>query len=242
MNRVFAQFEGVMSMMKTVLAGSGLALALVAAPALAKEAPRILVGSNGEIEATFSGNNCVVYYDTKGHRKSANSNCKGGQLTRADDGVAAYRREQGMEGHPGSEAPPGGFEDDNNHHYGPPEVVMDRHGRSHVLVGSSCIAYFDRDGDRDGTNDQCSHSERREADDAMESYREEQGRTEKHHSGYTFGIPVLQLRNGNYQATVSGTCTVYFNRKGGLMSALPGCTTAERANASVAVLQYRQNN
>jgi hypothetical protein len=76
----------------------------------------------------------------------------------------------------------------------------------------------------------------------MESYRKEQGLTEKHHSGYTYGIPVLQLRNGNYQATVSGTCTVYFNDKGGLMSALPDCTTGEKANASVAVLQYRRNN
>jgi len=140
------------------------------------------------------------------------------------------------------EAPPGGFGSHDSEHYGPPEVVMDRHGRSHVYVGAACIVYYDRGGDRDGTNDHCSRSDRSQADDAMESYRKEQGLKEKHHSGYTYGIPVLQLRNGKYQATVSGTCTVYFNDKGGLMSALPGCTTGEKANASVAVLQYRRSN
>jgi hypothetical protein len=38
----------------------------------------------------------------------------------------------------------------------PPELAMDRHGRSHVLVGTACIVYYDRDGDCDGTNDHCS--------------------------------------------------------------------------------------
>lgn len=228
-------------MLKPLISVSGVALACIAAPAMAQEAPRIFAGSNGEIEATFS-NNCVVYYDARGKRKSANKNCSSSQRSRADTGVASYRREQGMAGYPGSEAPPGGFGAHGGHHYGPPEVVMDRHGRAHVNVGGACVVYYDRDGDRDGTNDHCSHSERSKADDAMESYRKEQGLTEKHHSGYTFGVPVLRLRNGNYQATVSGTCTVYFNDKGGLMSALPGCDAGEKANAAIAVLQYRRNN
>lgn len=228
-------------MLKHAMTGLGLAAALWVAPALAQEAPRIFAGTNGEIEATFS-NNCVVYYDADGRRKSANDNCTRGQRSQADTGVQAYRREQGMDGYAGSEAPPGGFGGHGNRDYGPPEVVMDRHGRSHVNVGAACIVYYDRDGDRDGTNDHCSHSDRGKADDAMESYRREQGLNRTHHSGYTYGIPVLQLRNGNYQATVSGTCTVYFNDKGGLMSSLPDCTTGEKANASVAVLQYRRNN
>lgn len=228
-------------MIKHILAGSGLAMILSAAPALAQDAPRIFAGTNGEIEATFS-NNCVVYYDADGRRKSANSNCSSSQRSRADTGVAAYRREQGMNGYAGSEAPPGGFGNHGGDRYGPPEVVMDGHGRAHVNVGAACIVYYDRDGDRDGTNDHCSHSDRGKADDAMESYRKEQGLSQNHHSGYTFGIPVLQLRNGNYQATVSGTCTVYFNDRGGLLTSLPACTTGEKANAAIAVLQYRRNN
>jgi len=228
---------------RTALTASFLTTLLFAGQAQAQETPRIFAGTNGEIEATFSSNNCVVYYDARGQRERANGNCNRGQIMLADRGVEAYRREQGMEGYPGSEAPPGGFGGGNSGgNYGPPEVVMDRHGRSHVNVGGSCVVYFDRDGDRDGTNDHCSRSERRQADDAMDTYRREQGLEREHHSGYTFGIPVLQLRNGNYQATVSGTCTVYFNDRGGILTWLPDCTTAERANASVAVLQYRRNN
>lgn len=226
-------------MMKPLLTASGVVLACVAAPAVAQEAPRIFAGTNGEIEATFS-NNCVVYYDENGRRKSANKNCNSRQKSRADTGVAAYRREQGMAGYPGSEAPPGGFGSHGSHHYGPPEVVMDHHGRSHVNVGGTCIVYYDRSGDRDSTNEQCSRSERDRADSAMEAYRKEQGLNENHHSGYSYGIPIIQLRNGNYQATVSGTCTVWFNSKGGLISSMPKCTTGDRANAAIAVLRHRR--
>jgi len=228
-------------MFRTLFAASSLSFVLAAAPALAQEAPRIFAGSNGEIEATFSSNSCVVYYDARGQRKTANRNCSRTQIARADTGVASYRREQGMDGYAGSEAPPGGFGRPGIH-YGPPEVVMDNHGRGHVLVGAQCIAYYGRDGKRSDTNSHCSSSDRRAADRAMQSYRREQGLNQNHSSGYTYGIPVLRLRNGNYQATVSGTCTVYFNDRGGLMSSLPGCTIAEKANASIAVLQYRRSN
>ncbi len=219
-----------------------IAVVATASPAAAQEAPRIFAGTNGEIEATFSENNCVVYYNARGQRERANNNCSRAQISRADSGVAAYRREQGMDGFPGREAPRGGFGNDRGAHHGPPEVVMDRHGRSHVNVGGACIVYYDRDGDRSGTNDHCSRDDRRQADAAMKSYRREQGRSETHRSGYTFGIPVLRLRNGKYQATVSGTCTVYFNDRGGILTWLPACTPAEKANASIAVLQYRRNN
>ncbi len=229
-------------MSKNTLARVCLLAAFAASPALAQQAPQIFAGSNGEIEATFSTNNCVVYYDASGRRKESNPNCSRDQLGRADTGVASYRREQGMEGYPGSEAPPGGFGHDDGGHYGPPEVVMDQHGRSHVLVGASCIVYYGRDGRRDDSNDHCSRSDTREADDAMASYRREQGLEKEHRSGYTYGIPVLQLRNGKYQATVSGTCTVYFNDKGGILTWLPDCTTGERANASLAVLEYRRDH
>lgn len=228
-------------MPRTLFAITSLSFALAAAPALAHEAPRIFAGSNGEIEATFSSNSCVVYYDARGQRKSANENCSRTQIERAKSGVASYRREQGMDGYAGSEAPPGGFGRPETHH-GPPEVVMDNHGRGHVLVGGQCIVYYGRDGKQSDTNSHCNSSDRRMADTAMESYRREQGLSEKHSSGYTWGIPVLRLRNGNYQATVSGTCTVYVNDRGGLMTSLPDCTIAEKANAAIAVLQYRRNN
>ena len=126
-------------------------------------------------------------------------------------------------------------------HHGSPKVVMERHGQGHVLVGSSCIVYYDRHGDRKRSNRDCSHGDRARADRAMESYRRRHHRERRPYLGNSYGITVLQLRNGRYQATVSGTCTAYFNRKGGLMTWLPGCTIEDRANASVAVLQYRRN-
>ena len=119
---------------------------------------------------------------------------------------------------------------------------MDRHGQGHVLVGSSCIVYYDRDGDRKSSNRHCSHDDRQRADRAMASYRERHHSGRKHYSGGAYGITVLHLRNGKYQATVSGTCTVYFNDRGGILTWLPDCTRGERADASVAVYQYRQSH
>ena len=228
-------------MSKHPFAGVFLAFAIVA-PAVAQESAQLFAGTNGEIEATYSSNNCVVYYDASGRRKNANRNCSAAQIKRSDTGVAAYRREQGMDGPPGSEAPPGGFGRPGSHHDGPPEVVMDGHGRGHVLVGGECIVYYGRDGARESTNHFCSGGDNRTADDAMRSYRREQGMSERNSSGYPYGITVLQLRNGKYQATVSGTCTVYFNDRGGLLIAMPKCTTAEKANAALAVVEYRRNH
>ncbi|MXO59301.1 hypothetical protein GRI89_07075 [Altererythrobacter salegens] len=210
------------------------------AQAQAQEAPQIYAGSNGEIEATYS-NNCVVYYDANGNRRESNPNCSRNQVSRADTGVAAYRREQGLEGYAGSEAPPGGFGNPGQH-YGPPEVVMDGHGRGHVLVGPSCIVYYGRDGDRSDTNQQCSRGERNQADGAMASFRREQGLSEQKTSGYAYGLPVFRLRNGNYQVTTGTGCTVYFRSNGTLLTWLPKCEAIDRSRATAAVVIFRREN
>ena len=57
--------------------------------------PQIIVGGNGEGEVIFR-NNCVVYYDKHGRRKSSLPACSSEQISRAADAMAAYRREQGM--------------------------------------------------------------------------------------------------------------------------------------------------
>lgn len=92
----------------SLLAAIGLAAVFTPATISAQEAPRIFAGTNGEIEATFS-NNCVVYYNASGRQTNSNDNCTHDQVRRADIGVDSYRREQGMDGYAGSEAPPGGF-------------------------------------------------------------------------------------------------------------------------------------
>jgi hypothetical protein len=57
--------------------------------------PEIMVGSNGEGEVIYK-NNCVVYFDKRGRRTNSLPACNQGQIDRAIDAMAAYRREQGM--------------------------------------------------------------------------------------------------------------------------------------------------
>jgi hypothetical protein len=57
--------------------------------------PEIMVGTNGEGEVIFK-NNCVVYFDKRGRRTSNLPACNQGQIDRAIDAMASYRREQGM--------------------------------------------------------------------------------------------------------------------------------------------------
>lgn len=56
--------------------------------------PEIIAGGNGEAEAVFK-NDCVVYYDPRGHRRDASPRCNGLQIDKADQSMRAYRREQG---------------------------------------------------------------------------------------------------------------------------------------------------
>ena len=57
--------------------------------------PEIMVGTNGEGEVIYK-NNCVVYFDKRGRRTSNLPACSQGQIDRAIDAMASYRREQGM--------------------------------------------------------------------------------------------------------------------------------------------------
>lgn len=66
-------------------------------------------------------------------------------------------------------------------------------------------------------------------------------RSERSHGMYD-GFSVLRLKNGKYQASDTEGCTVYFNDRGGLLSAMPDCDIGQKARASVAVLQFRRAN
>lgn len=57
--------------------------------------PEIIMGTNREGEVIFR-NNCVAYYNAIGRRYKQQPNCNGSQLSRADQAMSAYRREQGM--------------------------------------------------------------------------------------------------------------------------------------------------
>lgn len=57
--------------------------------------PQLIAGSNGEAEVVFK-NDCVVYYDRRGRRTNVSPKCQGSQVTKADQALRAYRREQGL--------------------------------------------------------------------------------------------------------------------------------------------------
>jgi hypothetical protein len=57
--------------------------------------PEIIMGTNREGEVIFR-NNCVVYYNAQGRRWRQQPSCNGNQVRRADEAMAAYRREQGL--------------------------------------------------------------------------------------------------------------------------------------------------
>lgn len=57
--------------------------------------PRVITGKNNEAEVIFK-NDCVIYYDAKGHRKSKNDKCSNSQASQADDAMTRYRREQNI--------------------------------------------------------------------------------------------------------------------------------------------------
>ena len=60
------------------------------------EVPTISQGESGEWNARFSSNNCEVHYNLQGMRTEQTPSCNGTQIQKADLGLAATRREQGL--------------------------------------------------------------------------------------------------------------------------------------------------
>ena len=58
--------------------------------------PEIIMGSNNEGEVIFSGNNCVVYFDSRGYRTRNLPACSGDQIDHAEKAMRGYRSEQGI--------------------------------------------------------------------------------------------------------------------------------------------------
>jgi hypothetical protein len=63
---------------------------------VSNEVPLIATGEAGESNATFKSNYCVVHYNTQGVRTEQTPVCTNSQLQKADTGMAATRREQGL--------------------------------------------------------------------------------------------------------------------------------------------------
>ena len=135
--------------------------------------PEVIVGGNRSGRVVFN-NGCVVYFNANGQRFQNLPACDGRQLRRADDAMARYRREQGLDGasdeHPWSRPrPPGGWGDDT------PEIIAGTNREGEVIFRNNCVVYFTASGRRWKQQPSCLPDQVRRADDAMARYRREQG-------------------------------------------------------------------
>ena len=126
------------------------------------EPPRIVAGKSGSAAIIFD-NGCIVNYDDDGQRKLANSRCDRDQKQQADDAMAAYRREQGLDG--GSASHSGRHRDE------PPRIVGGKSGSAAVIFDNGCIINYDENGQRTVVNKNCDRDQRRQADDAIAARR-----------------------------------------------------------------------
>ena len=127
-------------------------LTLVAAPALGQN---VKIQKNGEAEVRYS-DGCVVYYAKNGRRTDSRSACTSSQNRRADEAMAAYRRQHGFGGNGGA-----------------PEVAVDHQGAGRVEFDSGCVVRYDHDGHRAKALSRCTDNEIRKADRAIAVARQD---------------------------------------------------------------------
>lgn len=135
--------------------------------------PEVIIGGNRYGRVVFN-NGCVVYFNANGQRFQNLPSCDGRQIRRAEDAMARYRREQGMNAandeHPWSRPrPSGGWGDDT------PEIMAGTNREAEVIFRNNCVVYYTASGRRWKQQPSCMPDQVRRADDAMARYRREQG-------------------------------------------------------------------
>lgn len=136
-------------------------------------APEVNMSSNRSGRVTFQ-NGCVAYYNASGQRFQNLPACHGNQVQRADEAMARYRSEQGLNRadteHPWASSPGFSTEDPT-----PPEIIMGTNREGEVIFRNNCVAYYNAQGRRWQQQPSCSANQIRQADQAMAAYRREQG-------------------------------------------------------------------
>lgn len=136
--------------------------------------PEVSMGSNRFGRVTFQ-NGCVVYYNPAGQRMQNLPACHGRQLQRADDAMARYRREQGLNNRPDDEHPWANSPGYGGNDPTPPEIIMGTNREGEVIFRNNCVVYYNAMGRRWRQQPTCSPAQVRRADEAMAAYRREQG-------------------------------------------------------------------
>lgn len=138
-----------------------------------ESAPQVVMA--GRAGRVVFNNGCVVYYNAGGQRFQNLPACHGRQIPRADDAMARYRREQGLDGpvadeHPWAGAGGGGAGDPT-----PPEIIAGTNREAEVIFRNNCVVYYNAQGRRYKQQPTCSPGQVRRADSAIAAYRREQG-------------------------------------------------------------------
>jgi hypothetical protein len=136
-------------------------------------APEVSLSGNRSGRVTFQ-NGCVAYYNASGQRFQNLPACHGRQIQRADEAMARYRSEQGLDRtdteHPWASSP--GY---SGYDPTPPEIIMGTNREGEVIYRNNCVVYYDASGRRWKQQPSCSGNQVRQADVAMAAYRREQG-------------------------------------------------------------------
>lgn len=184
----------------------------------------------GEMEVSFD-NGCVVYYDNRGNHTHNQPGCSDKQRRRADEAVASHGQDHG-----GSSG-------------GVPEVFMGGNGEGEVVFGNTtCTVYYNQRGDRTRNLPACSSGQIRNADNAMASYRREQGYPvagyggQSHNNGNPSGsVPEVRVEsNGRGKVVFSNGCTVSYSKSGKRVDNTKPCNDSLRRQADDAMGRYRR--
>jgi hypothetical protein len=197
------------------------------------EPPEIIAGRNGEAEVVFR-NNCVVYYNARGRRTDSLPSCRDRQIHRADEALAAYRREQGHDG--------GGHTDHGRDDDRPPEIIAEN-GYVRIEFGNGCTVVYDNRGKRVKTQPACRDRQIRRADEAVAAYRREQGLDRGGNNGGRGddgGPEVIMSGNGSSRVQFANKCIVYYDDRGRQQRILPVCRDGQIRQADQAIDAYRR--
>lgn len=132
-------------------------------------APQVVVFANGTGRVVMD-RNCVAHYDRDGDRIDTPRGCDRNELRRADQAMAAYRRQQGLD-RPGAGwgGSGGGNERPGS---GKGDVRIEANGQGTVRFSNGCTAYYDVNGNRYRGSRGCDRAQELRADQLMATYRQ----------------------------------------------------------------------
>lgn len=126
--------------------------------------PRLYIASNRYGRVTYD-NGCIVFYDPLGRRQDSRADCSSRQLRRADEAMAAYRRDQGLDRRDDDRARRDRADrgDDGSL----PQIVYGRNGEAEAIYSNNCTVQLNAQARRQRNSPQCTQRQLDGAEQAM---------------------------------------------------------------------------